>query len=906
MIRVLGGISGYVSNKEYSLNVSRRGRLSHTLVFAASLSLLLATPSRAADEPSPATVRQTFQNPGKAYRPMVRWWWPGNDVTPLELRGELAAMDDAGFGGAEIQPVFLNFAKTMPAEREARIRSVGTPEFFHNVKAAAQAAMARGMWIDLTLGSGWPTGGGPQVTPELAPVGVEYRTYHVAGGTRVRLGLELPATSISATGSFVHQALGDPVQPNPAGWDERLKARSRTLAVLAFKGSVPAFAPSPFPGAQGAVATPGEIATGTTIDLTANLDKQGFLDWQAPPGDWHIIAFGRVALADHVVGNAIPGGSLILDHMNERAFDTYMRAFGEPLDSALKEGGRSGLRALFVDSLEIPTQINWSDDFLEEFSRRRGYDLRIHLPYLMQFGYIDGYNWGYSGPFYGGGPQGDAVRRDYWRTVGELIAERYYEPLNKWSAAHGMLTRVQAHGAPGDLLRIYGAASIPETEQMIANGAFDAMKMASSAANINGKRIVSSESFAAMGDPYWTTPQALLEKTDEMVVAGVNQIVYHGYPYKYDDRAYPGWSPFNTGVANGSFASFMNERNTFWPYLRAINGYIARLQYLSQAGVDVAPVAVLENRTGIDIHRPGNTALTNALVDSGYPFDFVNADALVSAHLNGGQLQLGDAAAYQAVIVQADWLRPDVAEALARASNAGVSVIFVGKLPAYGEGLANFDDQSRGVQTRVQEVLKSSQSRSVLDESLVAKALASSLKAPVTFIDSPGIPYLHKRIGSLETFFFRNPSDQPFNGSVEISASGLPQRWDAWTGAITNIPSRIVESGIRSIALSVPPKGAVQIVFNPAAKPGLQTKALPPVSRNIALGGPWELNASGHDATGQASTAAIQLPELRDWSQLPKLRTFSGAGEYRTTLIGTSKTIKKPFSIWAKSAMWRK
>src|SRR6201986_369466 len=33
-----------------------------------------------------ALVRQQFQNPPKKYRPIVRWWWPGNDVTEAELR----------------------------------------------------------------------------------------------------------------------------------------------------------------------------------------------------------------------------------------------------------------------------------------------------------------------------------------------------------------------------------------------------------------------------------------------------------------------------------------------------------------------------------------------------------------------------------------------------------------------------------------------------------------------------------------------------------------------------------------------------------------------------------------------------------------------------------------------------
>ncbi|MHB1858450.1 MAG: hypothetical protein ACYCPM_13580, partial [Acidobacteriaceae bacterium] len=54
-----------------------------------------------------ATVAQQFQDPPKAYRPMVRWWWPGGDVTDVELRREVRLLDQANFGGAEIQPFVI-------------------------------------------------------------------------------------------------------------------------------------------------------------------------------------------------------------------------------------------------------------------------------------------------------------------------------------------------------------------------------------------------------------------------------------------------------------------------------------------------------------------------------------------------------------------------------------------------------------------------------------------------------------------------------------------------------------------------------------------------------------------------------------------------------------------------------
>ncbi|HEV3261781.1 MAG TPA: hypothetical protein VG013_33335, partial [Gemmataceae bacterium] len=42
------------------------------------------------------SLRREFAEPPKAMRPMVRWWWPGGDVTADELRREVRVLDEAG------------------------------------------------------------------------------------------------------------------------------------------------------------------------------------------------------------------------------------------------------------------------------------------------------------------------------------------------------------------------------------------------------------------------------------------------------------------------------------------------------------------------------------------------------------------------------------------------------------------------------------------------------------------------------------------------------------------------------------------------------------------------------------------------------------------------------------------
>ena len=56
-----------------------------------------------------------FQNPDLKYAPMVRWWWPGNDVDNTELKRELELFASNHIGGVEIQPFAL--VVPMPEER---------------------------------------------------------------------------------------------------------------------------------------------------------------------------------------------------------------------------------------------------------------------------------------------------------------------------------------------------------------------------------------------------------------------------------------------------------------------------------------------------------------------------------------------------------------------------------------------------------------------------------------------------------------------------------------------------------------------------------------------------------------------------------------------------------------------
>jgi hypothetical protein len=68
-----------------------------------------------------------WTDPPKQFRPMIRWRWPGGNVTDEGITAELTLRDELGFGGIEIQ----SFTFGLPGE-EARVPAVptvGSPSF---------------------------------------------------------------------------------------------------------------------------------------------------------------------------------------------------------------------------------------------------------------------------------------------------------------------------------------------------------------------------------------------------------------------------------------------------------------------------------------------------------------------------------------------------------------------------------------------------------------------------------------------------------------------------------------------------------------------------------------------------------------------------------------------------------
>ncbi|MDR1511288.1 MAG: hypothetical protein LBS15_00660, partial [Endomicrobium sp.] len=121
-----------------------------------------------------------FKQPAPEFAPFVRWWWPGNDVDTIELKREINAFADNGFGGVEIQPISLSVPMGEKTVKE-KVLSWDSPSYYTNLKVVLDEAIKRNIIVDMTNGSGWPVGG-PYLDIEDGFLTLDFKDKDIKGG----------------------------------------------------------------------------------------------------------------------------------------------------------------------------------------------------------------------------------------------------------------------------------------------------------------------------------------------------------------------------------------------------------------------------------------------------------------------------------------------------------------------------------------------------------------------------------------------------------------------------------------------------------------------------------------------------------------------------------------------------
>ncbi len=273
------------------------------------------------------------------------------------------------------------------------------------------------------------------------------------------------------------------------------------------------------------------------------------------------------------VKRAAPGGEgWVVDHFDRDAVRNYLERF----EQAFATSGVPYPHTFFNDSYEV-YRANWTPTLFDEFQKRRGYDLRQHLPELL--GIVD---------------DGNQVLADYRETLSDLLLENFTQQWVAWAHKHGVKVRNQAHGSPANLLDLYAAVDIPEIEGFGLSdfgikglrtdpgktrknfSDVSMLKYAPSAAHVIGKPLTSSETFTWLTEHFRTSLSQMKPDLDLMFTCGVNHVYFHGSCYTPKDDPWPGWK---------FYASIdMSPTNSIWRDALYLMQYIERCQSFLQLG----------------------------------------------------------------------------------------------------------------------------------------------------------------------------------------------------------------------------------------------------------------------------------------------------------------------------------
>ncbi len=754
------------------------------------------------------TFEQTFFSPPDDARVMMRWWWFGPSVTKPELLREMQQMKAGGIGGFEIQPVYpLALDDPQAGFRNFPYMS---EEFLQDVRYANDEAAKRGLRVSLTLSSGWPYGG-PNTPVTEAAGAIHLEITSIASG---ETSVALPALSAGESIEAAFIANSD--------WNEN-------ASVEASPTSHPRMLPLPPAG-------------------TARM--------QLPPiegrGTQKVLWFLSSRTGQQVKRAAVGAEGFVLDHFSHEAIDHHLKTVADPLMAALAEHPPY---SVFSDSLEVYGS-DWTPNFLAEFKKRRGYDLRPHLPDLFTANPRE---------------EAAAVRRDWGKTLTELVDDNYLKPINDWAAAHHTLFRSQTYGDPAVSLSSNALVDLPEGEGPQWRQ-LSYTRWATSAAHVYGRPVVSAESWTWLHSPVFrATPLDMKAEADRFFLQGINQLVGHGWPYSPPSAGEPGWRFYAAGV--------FNEHNPWWIVMSDVMLYMQRISWALRQGEPANDIAVyLPEDDAYAAFTPGKVSLsdtlprwitpklTEVIEDSGYNFDYIDSAAIAKRGIRYPLL----------LLPQVDQMSTDALDQLAQYCRAGGKVIAIGRLPGHAPGLQGIGEPSAAVQAAAKKIFSDAPGKClagiVPDAGQLGDVLRQVLKPDLQVgTASPALGFIHRKLENADLYFLANTGNLPLHTQVQFRSKYTAGEWlNADTGMATSI---LVDA---PLSLDLAPYESRLLLLHQSSKPAPKVANSQPkevaVLKDISRD--WQVHF-------ELAVPDKSMPDLVSWTSQKETRFYSGVATYR-------------------------
>jgi len=601
------------------------------------------------------------------------------------------------------------------------------------------------------------------------------------------------------------------------------------------------------------------------VELTG-LVSGNSLQWQAPAGSWLLLAIYNGHTMQEVKRSAPGGEGLVLDHYDAEAVKAYLQHF----DNRFTAAGAQWPHTFFNDSYEV-YGADWTPKMFEEFEKYRGYKLEEHMDRLLGLGNRK--------------DTGNQVLADYRQTLSDMLLNNFTRQWTQWAHSHGVTTRNQGHGSPGNLIDFYAAVDIPEiegfgisdlkikglrtdpgfTSQNLSDLA--TLKYASSAAHVTGKKMTSSETFTWLAEHFRVSLSQMKPDLDLMFTAGVNHIFFHGTTYSPQEAAWPGWK---------FYASIdMSPTNSIWRDAPSLMQYATRCQSFLQMGMPDNDLLVyapfndaMHKNTGANAARlqlfdintlsqkmPSMVTAVNNVMACGLDCDFISDELLLTTTCSGGLLQTAAGTRYKALIVPVSTNLPEATKARLDA------------LAAQGARIVYANTQA-----------------SVEELQLPGEELRTRL----------GLRVIRRQNATGHHYFIANLSANDVQGMVSLA---VPFRSIACFDPLTgDIREAYTEDGKVWISLR---SGQSVILQTYDTAVSLSDKQMPLVEMaSIGIDTPWTLSFTD-DTFSKGTLSVYPLSSAQTWEQLDEATaTATGTGIYETRFALTAQQMQMANGGW--------
>lgn len=606
--------------------------------------------------------RESFQAPEMEFWPDTRWWLAEGFHTDQTLKHDLDLLKDSGFGAVE-------FLAMDDLGADNTLYGWGSEEWTHDSQLLFEETTRRGMGVSTTCGTNWSNCNLIGITPDdrAASKELDYETEYLKAGE-------------SRSGKLKKCVLKMPGV-----------TKQDLVAVVAVRDLGQKEGGKQFLDKESAI-----VLTDQVID--------GKLSFTAPMDGDYLLFFFWIHGTGQTAGPSA-SVSYTVNYMDHDGIDAFIKYWDrEVITPKLQETiTKNGRGMMYMDSLELSTSAKggqlWGYTFLEEFRKRRGYDLAPYLPFVLKETKMMSPDFIYTYQMEDS-VFAEKLYNDLYQTMTDMYMYNMMKPMKEWCNAHNMWLRSEiSYGLPFEISQPGKYVDDVETESLEFASQIDSHRSLAGTAHVYN-RLYSSETGAVMMN-YKLPLDFYTQIIYTQFAAGVTKTVLHGYSSIAGSDAATYW-PGHEGMWP-MFSERFGSRQPAYRHYNDWTAMIARYQMMLRRGKPRMDLAMLrldynfnnkvmsmseaflqgvkEDELYAHYYMRNHEAFywkDMQLQDAGYTWDYFAPQLLEEDFVDykNGEL-LPDGPGYQALIIYQDILPLHSAQKILNLAKKGLRVLFV-------------------------------------------------------------------------------------------------------------------------------------------------------------------------------------------------------------------------------------